>query len=496
MEGILHGFGIALSPINLLYCFLGTVMGTMVGILPGLGPAATIALLLPATYHLDPVSSMIMLAGICYGSMYGGSTTAILVNIPGEASSMMTCLDGHQMARQGRAGPALGVSAVGSFVAGTFSVIGLAFIAPSLAKVALKFGPPEYFSLMIMAMTIVAYLARISMVKALMMAALGLLLSTVGMDPVTGKTRFTFGMMELYDGFSLPPILMGLFGIAEVLENVTLVVKTEIYEGKIKNLLGTLEDWKRSAKPIGRGTVLGFFLGIFPGVGSIVPTIISYAMEKRLSKHPERFGTGEIEGVASVEAANNAAVGGTFIPLLSLGIPSSGITAMLLAAMMVLGLKPGPLLIHDSPNLFWGVVASMYVGNVMLLVLNLPMIPVWVRLLRVPYSYLFAMIIVFCLIGAYSLNNSPADVTIMILFGAFGFILRKLKFEMPPLILALVLGPIMEPAFRRSLLISKGSLSIFFTRPISAFFIIVAFISLILPLISKKRLGEGLQRDE
>jgi putative tricarboxylic transport membrane protein len=496
MENILHGLTLALSPMNLLYCFLGALMGTIVGILPGLGPAATIALLLPATYHLNPLSSMIMLAGICYGSMYGGSTTAILVNIPGEPSSMITALDGHQMARQGRAGPALAVSAVGSFVAGTFSVMGLALIAPNLAELALKFGPPEYFSLMLMALTVVAYLARVSMVKSLMMAALGMLLSTVGMDPVTGKVRFAFGVMELYDGFGLPPMLMGMFGIAEVLENVSLAVKTEIYGEKIKNILGTLKDWKTSSKPIARGTVLGFFLGIFPGVGSIVPTIISYAIEKRLSKHPERFGTGAIEGVAAVEACNNAAVGGTFIPLLSLGIPSSGMTAMLLAALMVLGLHPGPLLFRESPNVFWGVIGSMYIGNIMLLILNLPLIPVWVRLLRIRYSYLFAMIIIFCLIGAYSLNNNPADVIVMVLFGVFGFALRKLKFEMPPLILAFVLGPIMEPAFRRSLLISHGSLAIFVTRPISAFFVLIAFISLILPFISKKKLGVGLQPDE
>lgn len=496
LESLLNGFTIALTPANLFYCFIGVLMGTVVGVLPGLGPSATIALLLPVTYHLNPVSSIIMLAGICYGSMYGGSTTSILVNIPGEASSMITCLDGYRMALKGRAGVALAVSAVGSFIAGTFAVMGLALIGPPLANLALKFGPPEYFSLMVMALTIVTYLARVSMLKALMMAALGLFLSTIGMDPVTGTTRFVLGIRDIYDGFPLPVVLMGLFGISEVFENIGKPVFREIYESEIKNVMGTREDWKRCAKPIARGTFLGFILGIFPGVGPIVPTIISYILEKRLSKHPERFGTGEIEGVAAPEACNNAALGATFIPLLSLGIPSSGMTAMLLAALMVLGLHPGPLLIKEAPNLFWGVVASMYIGNVLLLVLNLPLIPLWVKILKIPYSYLFAMIILFCLIGAYSLNNNPSDVVIMTLFGIFGYIIKELRYELPPLILAFVLGPIMEPAFRRSLIISKGSLDIFITRPISAIFLIIAFTALILPIITKKRLGEGLQQED
>jgi len=493
---LLNGFATALQPINLLYCLFGTFIGTFVGVLPGLGPAATIALLLPTTYHLNPVSSMIMLAGICYGCMYGSSTTAILLNIPGEPASVMTCLDGYQMARKGRAGLALSVSAIGSFVAGTTTLIALVFMAPALAKFALKFGPTEYFALMLMSLSIVTYLARISMIKGLMMACLGLILGAIGMDPVNATPRFTLGIKELYDGLTLPAVMMGLFGISEVIENVGALIKQEVYGGEIKGFLGTREDWKQASKPIGRGTFIGFFMGIFPGVGSIVPTIISYVVEKKISKHPERFGTGEIEGVAAPEACNNAAVGGTFIPLLSLGIPSNPMTAMLLAALMIYGLHPGPLLIRESPNLFWGVVASMYVGNVMLLVLNLPLIPIWVKVLKIPYSYLYTGILLFCLIGAYSINNSITDVMVMILAGFFGYLLRKSNYELAPLILAYVLGPIMEPAFRRSLIISKGRFAIFFTHPISAIFMAVAFMMFILPLVTRRRIGVGLQQDD
>lgn len=491
-QGLLGGLYITIQPINLVYCFIGVFIGTLVGVLPGLGPSATIALLLPTTYHLNPISAMIMLAGICYGSMYGGSTTSILLNIPGEPSSVITCLDGYQMALKGQAGIALGVSAVGSFIAGTFSIMGLVFMAPALAGIALKFGPPEYFSLMLMALTIVTYLARGSIVKALIIAAMGIFLGTVGMDPMTGKVRFAFGIRPLYDGFGIPAVLMGLFGVSEVFENVGKIIKSEIYGGEIKGFLGTREDWKRSSGPIARGTLLGFFMGIFPGVGSIVPTILSYVIEKRISKHPERFGTGEIEGVAGPEACNNAAVGGTFIPLLSLGVPSSGMTAMLLAALLIFGLQPGPLLIKESPNLFWSVVASMYIGNVVLLVLNLPLIPIFIRILKIPYSYLYSLILLFCLIGAYSLNNSIADVVVMIFFGFFGYLVKEYGFETPPLILAYVLGPMIETALRRSLIMSKGSFSIFFNRPISAFFISVAIIALILPLFRRKRFKASL----
>ncbi len=492
LYSLLGGLSVAVQPINLLYCFVGCLIGTLVGILPGLGPSATIALLLPTTYHLNPVSAMIMLAGICYGSMYGGSTTSILLNIPGEPASAITCLDGYQLARKGQAGIALGVSAIGSFVAGTFSILGLAFLAPALSRTALRFGPPEYFTLMLMSLTIVTYLARGSMIKGLMMAGIGLFISLIGMDPMTGTVRFAYGIRPLYDGLGIPAVLMGLFGVSEVFENVGRIIKGEIYSGEIKGFLGTRQDWKRSAGPMTRGTLLGFFMGIFPGVGPMVPTFLSYILEKKISKHPERFGTGEIEGVASPEACTNAAVGGTFIPLLSLGVPSNGMTAMLLAALMIFGLQPGPLLIKDSPHFFWGVVASMYLGNVMLLVLNLPLIPLYVRILKIPYSYLYAFILLFCLIGAYSLSNSTADIVIMILAGFLGYILKELKFEAPPLILAFVLGPLLETALRRSLIMSKGSFGIFISRPIAAFFLTIAFIALVLPFLTKKRFRGGL----
>src|SRR5919106_1083035 len=438
-----YGFTIALQPQNLLYCFIGVTMGTLVGVLPGIGPTATIALLLPATFKVHPVSAIIMLSGICYGAMYGGSTTSILLNIPGEASSVVTCLDGYQMARQGRPGPALGISAFGSFIAGTVSIFGI-------------------------------------------------ILGCVGLDPITATPRFTFGMLQLADGIGIAPVVMGLFGIAEVLENLGVLTKIEVFAGKIKGLFPNREDWKRAIGPIARGSMLGFFLGLLPGVGAIVPQFLSYALEKKLSGHPERFGNGAIEGVASPEACNNAAVGGTFIPLLSLGIPSTAMTAILLGALMIYGLTPGPLLIKNSPDLFWGVIASMYIGNLILLILNLPLIPLWVRILQIPYAYLAAFIILFCLIGAYSLNNSTAEIFVAVLFSLFGLLLKKFDFEPAPLVLAFVLGPLLETALRRSLMLSDGSFSIFLARPISATFILLAVAALVAPLVSKVRLGYGL----
>lgn len=495
LTSLAYGFNIALQPQNLLYCFIGVTMGTLVGVLPGIGPTATVALLLPATFKLDPISAIIMLSGICYGAMYGGSTTSILLNIPGEASSVVTCLDGYQMARQGRAGPALGISAFGSFIAGTFSILGLVVLAPTLAEFALKFGPPEYFALMIMGMTVVAYLARKSMVKALMVTLLGIILGCIGLDPITATPRFTFGILELTDGIGLAPVVMGLFGIAEVLENLGVLAKVEVFAGKIKGLFPNREDWRRSVGPIARGSLMGFFLGLLPGVGAIIPQFLSYGLEKRLSAHPERFGKGEIEGVASPEACNNAAVGGTFIPLLSLGIPSNAMTAILLGALMIYGLTPGPLLIKNSPDLFWGVIASMYIGNILLLILNLPLIPLWVRVLKIPYAYLSSFIILFCLIGAYSLNNSTADIFVAALFSLIGLLMKKFEFEAAPLVLAFVLGPLLETALRRSLILSDGSFRIFLERPISAAFIVVALFVLAVPLCSKVRLGRGLSEE-
>ncbi|MBI4447302.1 MAG: tripartite tricarboxylate transporter permease [Acidobacteria bacterium] len=495
MAGLLQGFVIALQPHNLFYCFVGVAMGTLVGVLPGLGPSVTIAMLLPVTFGLEPVSAIIMLSGICYGAMYGGSTTSILLKIPGEASSVLTCLDGYQMARKGRAGPALGISAFGSFIAGTFSVAGLTVVAPVLGDFALRFGPPEYFSLMIMAMTVVVYLSRKSMIKSLMMALAGLILGCVGMDPMTAEPRFTFGRMELGEGLGLVPVVVGLFGLSEVLRNLGSGSKLEVIPAKIKALFPNREDWKRSAGPIGRGTLLGFFLGILPGVGTIVPQFLSYALERRLSKRSEFFGSGEIEGVAGPEACNNAAMGGTFIPLFSLGIPSNAMTAMLLGALMVYGLRPGPTLINDSPDLFWGVIASMYVGNALLLVLNLPLIPFWASLIRVPYVYLSSFIVIFCLIGTYCLNNSVVDMYIAVLFGLIGLLMSKFGYEPAPLVLAFVLGPMIETALRRSLVLGDGNFTLFFERPLSAVFLAAAVLFLVLPLF-KRRVSEGLGAED
>lgn len=493
---LLHGFSIALDPQNLFYCFLGVLMGTLVGVLPGIGPTATIAILLPATFKLNPVSAIIMLSGICYGAMYGGSTTSILLNIPGEASSVVTCFDGYQMAKKGRAGPALGISAFGSFIAGTFSVVGLMILAPTLAKFALKFGPPEFFTLMLMGMTVVTYLARKSMRKALMMTVAGIMIGCVGLDPMTAVPRFTFDISEFYDGIGLAPVIMGLFGISEVLENVGVVIKSEIFKGKIKDLFPNKEDWKKCVLPITRGTMIGFFLGILPGVGNIIPQFISYTLEKRLSRYPEKFGTGMIEGVAAPEACNNAAVGGMFIPLLSLGIPVNAMIAMLLGALMIYGLKPGPLLISTSPNVFWGIIASMYLGNAMLLILNIPLIPLWVSILKIPYSFLYPFIILFCLIGAYSINNSITDLVILFIFSVIGFLMRKFEYEPAPFVLAFVLGPMIETALRRSLALSDGSFMIFVNRPISAVFLSITILVLIIPFFIRKRPGVGLASDE
>jgi putative tricarboxylic transport membrane protein len=487
IKDLLFGFSVATTPVNLLYCFAGVLVGTLVGVLPGVGPPAALSLLLPVTFHVPPVSAVILLAGIMYGAMYGGSTTSILVNIPGEAASVVTCLDGYQMARKGRAGPALGISAFGSFIAGTVSVVLLVLLAPTLAKFALRFGPPEYFSLMVLGLSILVYLARGSIINALLIVCLGLLLGTVGLDPMSGSPRFIYKITTLMDGIGLVQVVIGLFGISEVLLNVETTFKQEIFETKIKGLLPNREDWKRSIGPIGRGTIIGFFLGIVPGMSVVIPTFVSYVLEKKLSKYPEKFGTGVIEGVAGPESANNAASGGTLVPMLSLGIPTGAATALLLGALMIHGLRPGPLLIKDSPEVFWGVVASLYVGNVMLLVLNLPLIGLWVKILKVPYHYLFSLIVLFCIIGSYVTNNNPYDVVIMGLFGLIGYAMKKLNYEAAPLVLALVLGPMMENALRRSLVLSEGSIGVFFTRPISAFFLIAGLLILFSPLFLKKR---------
>jgi len=478
LSGFLSGFQTVLQPANFLYCFLGVFIGTLVGVLPGIGPVGAMSILLPSTFGLSPVSAIIMFAGIYYGAMYGGSTTSILVNIPGEAASVVTCLDGYQMARQGRAGPALGISAFGSFIGGTFSVIALMFLVFPLARAALKFGPPEYFSLVCMSMTVLVYLAKGSVLNAVIMVLVGIFLSTVGVDLFSGAQRFTFGSIILSDGIGLVPLAMGLFGISEVLTNIEGPAERIIF--KIRNLLPTVQDWKRSAGAITRGSVIGFFLGILPGAGALISSFISYTVEKKLSRHPEEFGKGAIEGVAGPETANNAATGGAFVPLLAMGIPPNVVMAILLGALMIHGIVPGPRLITKHPEIFWGTIASMYVGNVALLLLNLPLIGLWVKLLKVPYRVLMPLILLFCLIGSYSVNNSVVEVIIMILFGFVGYILRKFEYEEAPLVLAFILGPMLERNFRQSLIMSDGRLAIFVERPISA----VAFIISLLLLVS------------
>jgi len=487
LGNILFGFSVALQPTNLFYCFVGTLIGTLVGVLPGLGPAAAIALLLPSTFHASPVSATIMLAGIYYGAMYGGSTTSILVNIPGEAASVVTCIDGHKMALKGRAGPALGIAAFGSFIAGTFGVIALTITGPLLSGVALRFGPPEYFSMMIVGITVLTYLSSGSMIKSLMMATVGLILGGVGMDAISGKYRFTYGMQILADGVGLVPVVMGLFGISEVLENLETEIKRDIVAAKFKNLFPNLQDWKDSAGPIIRGTFLGFFMGLVPGGGAIIASFASYAIEKKVAKHPEEFGHGAIQGVAGPEAANNSAASGNFIPLLTLGIPCNAVMAILLGALMIHGLQPGPLLMTKAPDLFWGTIVSMYIGNAMLLVLNLPLIGLWVKVLKVPYYLLYPLILLFCLIGAYSVGNNAGDVVLMLIFGIVGYLMKKFQFDGAPLILAVVLGPMLEEAFRQSLMLSKGDFTIFVSRPLSLSFLIVAFLLLVVPIITQRK---------
>lgn len=487
---LIQGAQVAFQPMNLLFCFVGVLMGTLVGILPGLGPTAAIALLLPVSYHIPPVSTIIMLAGIYYGAMYGGSTTSILVNIPGEAASVITCIDGHQMAKKGRAGPALGIAAFGSFIAGTIGVIGIMLVAPPMAKFALAFGPAEYFALMLMGIVIIIYMSSGSILKDFLTALFGLLLGTIGMDTISGTQRLTFGVLELTDGIGFIPAVMGLFGISEILINVEQVVLTTLVTEKVKGLLPNLNDWKESFWPMIRGTVLGFFIGVLPGPAPVISTYSSYAMEKKLSKTPEKFGTGYIVGVAGPEAANNAASSGAMIPLFTLGIPSNSVIAVLLGAFMIHGLQPGPMFISKYPDVFWATIVSMYLGNVMLLILNLPLIPLWVKMLKVPYAILFPLILVFCLIGVYSLNFSQVEIGLMIGFGVLGYMMRKFKFEMPPLILALVLGPMMESNLRLSLLLSQGDPTVFVRRPISAVFILVSamlIVSSLIPGIQKRR---------
>jgi putative tricarboxylic transport membrane protein len=490
VDNITLGFSVAFQWQNLFFCFVGVLIGTLIGVLPGLGPVGAMAILLPITYGISPVTAIVMLAGIYYGAQYGGSTTSILVGIPGEASSVVTALDGHQMALQGRAGPALGIAAFSSFIAGTAAIVGLMIMAGPLVKFALKFGPAEYFSLMVLGLIILTYLAQKSMIKALLMASFGVVLGLIGLDSITGMPRFTADMPELLDGIGIAPLAMGLFGVSEILLNIERQIKRSVVVKRVKNLLPNLQDWKDSAAPMARGTAIGYLVGILPGGGTVLSSFLSYGVEKRLSKEPEKFGKGAIAGVAGPEASNNAAAQAGFIPLLSLGIPASAVMGILLGALMIHGIQPGPLLMRNEPELFWGVIASMYIGNIMLLILNLPMIGLWVRLLMVPYSVLFPIILFVALTGAFVVNGSILDLYLMLGFGVLGYFMRKFDYEPAPLILAFVLAPILEISLRQSLIISGGDVSIFFVRPISLTLLVISallLLSALIPSIRSKR---------
>ena len=484
------GFGVALTPINLMYCLVGVILGTLIGVLPGIGPVATIAMLLPVTFSLSPITALIMLAGIYYGAQYGGSTSAILVNLPGESSSVVTCLDGYQMARQGHAGVALATAAMASFFAGCVATLIVAMFAPPLAEIALKFGPSEYFSLMVLGLVAAVVLAHGSVIKAVAMVILGLLLGLVGTDVNSGVLRFAFGISELADGIGFVTVAMGLFGTAEIITNLELKDEREVFTNKVTNMFPTKEDWKRMWKPILRGTFLGSALGILPGGGALLASFGAYTLEKKVSKYGHEFGKGAIEGVAAPEAANNAGAQTSFIPLLTLGIPSNAVMALMIGAMMIQGIAPGPQVMTEKPQLFWGMIASMWVGNLMLVVLNLPMIGMWIKLLTVPYRILFPSILVFMAIGVYSLSNNPFDVLLMMLFGLLGYIFVKLECEPAPLLLGFILGPLMEENLRRAMLLSRGDPIVFFTKPISGAFLIASILLLVillLPNIRKKR---------
>src|SRR5213080_3179562 len=489
-HNLIYGFSVALHWQNLWYCFIGCFLGTLIGVLPGIGPVATIAMLLPITFNLNPTGALIMLAGIYYGAQYGGSTTAILVNLPGETSAVMTCLDGYQMARQGRAGPALAIAALGSFFAGTVGTLLIALAGPPLAEVALDFGSPEYFSLMLMGLVAAAVLAQGDMAKSLAMVVLGLLLGIVGTDVNTGVQRFTFGVTELSDGIGFIVVAVGVFAIGEIVANLGSPEQRTIFTGKVKGLMPTWADFKQSAAPIARGTLLGSFFGVLPGTGPAIASFASYMVEKKLAKDPSRFGKGAIEGVAGPESANNADAQCKFIPMLTLGLPASGVMALMLGALTIQGIQPGPQVMTQRPDLFWGLIASMWIGNLMLVVLNLPMIGLWVKLLQVPYRLLFPAIMAFSAIGIYSVNNSSFEIYMTAVFGIVGFVCMKLGFPLAPMLLGFVLGPMMEENLRRAMLMSGGDASVFVTRPISLGFIIVTVLILVvivLPAVRSRR---------
>jgi putative tricarboxylic transport membrane protein len=489
-QQLIFGFGIALSWQNLLYCLIGVSVGTLIGVLPGIGPLGTIAILLPITFNVAPVGALIMLAGIYYGAQYGGSTTAILVNLPGETSSVVTCIDGYQMARQGRAGPALAIAAIGSFFAGTVGTLLIALFGPPLAEVALQFAAPEYFSLMLMSLVAAAVLAQGDMMKSIAMVALGLLLGIVGRDVNTGIERYSFGITELSDGIGFIVVAVGMFAMGEIISNLGNPEERRVLTAKVTHLFPTWDDMKQSFGPIIRGTALGSFFGVLPGTGPAIASFSSYMVEKKLAKDPSRFGKGAIEGVAGPESANNADAQCKFIPMLTLGLPASSVMALMLGALTIQGIQPGPEVMTLRPDLFWGLVASMWIGNLMLVVLNLPLIGLWVKLLEVPYRLLFPAIMAFSAIGIYSVNNSSFEIYLTALFGVLGFVWGKLGFPPAPLLLGFVLGPMMEENLRRAMLMARGDPSVFVTRPISLGFIIVTIgilIVMVAPAVKRRR---------
>jgi TctA family transporter len=484
------GFSVALAPTNLLYAFIGTLLGTVIGVLPGLGPVATISILLPITFTLQPQAAMIMLAGIYYGAQYGGSTTAILVNLPGESSSVVTAIDGYQMARQGKAGLALATAALASFMAGTFATCVIAAAAPALAEVALEFGPADYFSLMVFGLAAAVILAHGSVIKAIGMILVGILLGTIGIDVNSSVPRFTFGISEFGDGIDFAVIAMGIFGIGETIANLTRSPEARGYIRDYKGLWPSARDLKRIVQPASRGMLLGSGLGILPGGGPILSAFSAYALEKKLSKSPEQFGHGAIEGVAGPEAANNAAAQASFIPMLTLGLPSNAVMALMIGGLMMQGIYPGPALMRDRPELFWGVIASMWVGNLMLVVLNLPLVGIWAKLLTIPYRYLYPAILLICCIGVFSIKNNSFDVIVASVFGLVGYVLYKLQCEPAPLLLGFILGPLIEENMRRALLISHGDFSVFVQRPISASFLVLTAVLVVIlaaPMVRSKR---------
>jgi len=490
LESLLLGAQTALSIGNLAYCLVGVLLGTAIGVLPGVGPTATIAMLLPITLGLPPVSALIMLAGIFYGAQYGGSTTAILMNLPGEATSVVTALDGYKMARQGKAGLALAVAAIGSFIAGTIATVIIAFFAPPLAELALQFGAAEYFSLMVLGLIASIVLAHGSLLHAIGMILLGLMLGMVGTDLNSGTSRYTFEIPELADGVGFVPLAMGLFGIGEIIANLEHESRRESLVKSLSSLLPTREDWKRITGPILRGTALGSLLGILPGGGAMLASFGAYALEKKIARNPGEFGNGAIQGVAAPEAANNAGAQTSFIPMLTLGLPSNPVMALMIGAMIMQGIQPGPTVLTEQPNLFWGLIVSMWVGNLMLVILNLPLIGIWVRMISIPYHFLYPAIMVFCAIGAFSLNNTTFDVYMMALFGLLGYVFRKLDAEPAPLLLAFILGPMMEDFLRRALLVSQGNPTVLLTRPISGGMLACAALLLtfvMVPSLNKSR---------